>query len=153
MRRSLLVVSVTLLSCSMLTPAAASADQRTGQSERVVFLASLTGAAEVPGPGDPDGRGLAVIRVDRETGQICYVLTARRIEPATAAHIHIGSPEVAGPVVQGLASPTDGVAVDCVDNPALADAIAADPGNYYVNVHNTPFPAGAIRGTLTRPGR
>lgn len=150
--RRLLLLSVTVLCCSALLPTAASADQRTGQGSNVAFLVRLTGAAEVPGPGDPDGRGLAVLRVDHDTGRICYVLTARRIEPATAAHIHIGPPGVAGPVVQGLAPPTDGVAVDCVDNAALADAIVDDPGNYYVNVHNTPFPAGAIRGTLTQPG-
>jgi hypothetical protein len=29
-----------------------------------------------------------------------------------------------------------------------ADAIAANPANYYVNVHNAPFPGGAVRGQL-----
>ena len=41
---------------------------------RFVDITRLTGAAEVPGPGDPDGRGTAVIRVDSESGEICYRL-------------------------------------------------------------------------------
>ena len=32
----------------------------------------------------------------------------------------------------------------------LAEAIAADPRGYYVNVHNAEFPGGAIRGQLRR---
>ena len=113
-----------------------------------VFVTGLSGAEEVPGPGDPDGAGLAVIRVDTSDGEICYVLLVRRIDPATAAHIHVGPDGVAGPVVQGLAAPSDGFSRACVDNDALAAAIVANPANYYVNVHNVPFPAGAVRGQL-----
>ena len=61
--------------------------------------ASLTGAAEVPGPGDPDGSGTAAVTVNRGRGQICYTLTVEGIEPSTAAHIHVGTADVAGPVV------------------------------------------------------
>jgi len=118
------------------------------RATRFVDITRLTGAAEVPGPGDPDGRGTAVIRVDSETGEICYRLRVQRIEPATMAHIHIGGPTDPGPVVQGLAAPTDRSSSGCVVNEALADAIVANPSNYYINVHNAPFPAGAVRGQL-----
>lgn len=60
--------------------------------------AQLTGAAEVPGPGDPDGSGTASLAINQGQGQICYQITVTNIAPATAAHIHIGSAGVAGGV-------------------------------------------------------
>lgn len=91
---------------------------------------------------------MAVVRVDTEDGEICYMVRVRDIEPATAAHIHVGDEDTAGPVVQGLEAPTDGKSSACLVNDALADAIVANPSNYYVNVHNAPYPAGAVRGQL-----
>ena len=128
---------------ALVLPAVAGAERT-----NFVFVTGLSGVEEVPGPGDPDGWGLAVIRVDTSDGEICYLLLARRIDPATAAHIHVGPETVAGPVVQGLEAPGDGFSRACVDNDALAAAIVADPANYYVNVHNGPFPAGTVRGQL-----
>ena len=111
---------------------------------------TLTGAAEIPGPGDPDGSGTADLTVNPGLEQICYTLTVEDIEPARAAHIHIGSAGTAGPVVVGLAPPTSGTSSGCVDvNRELALAIIQDPQNYYVNVHNASYPAGALRGQLS----
>jgi hypothetical protein len=114
--------------------------------------ATLTGAAEVPGPGDPDGEGTAAITVNPGQGEVCFELAVSDIAPATAAHIHVGPVGVAGPVVVGLAPPTSGMSSGCsaVDR-ELALAIVQDPGGYYVNVHNAPFPAGAVRGQLSLP--
>lgn len=115
-----------------------------------VFTASLNGAAEVPGPGDPDGRGIAVLRIDLDDDDsICFWLLVRRIAPASTAHIHEGGRNVAGPAVQGVEPPTDGYSSGCVDNPVLAEEILDNPSNYYINVHNTPYPLGAVRGQLT----
>ncbi len=112
--------------------------------------ANLTGAQEVPGPGDPDGTGHAVINVYRAS--VCYGLEATNIEPATAAHIHLGFRDEAGPVVVALNPPTDGSSGGCVDIPrALSRGLREHPTRYYVNVHNEEFPAGAIRGQLHRP--
>lgn len=109
----------------------------------------MSGAAEVPGPGDPDGSGTATLRINPGRGEICYTLTVTNIAPATAAHIHVGGPDVAGPVVVPLAAPTSGTSTACatVDR-ALAKDIARNLENYYVNVHNAEFPAGAVRGQL-----
>jgi hypothetical protein len=113
--------------------------------------ADLTGAAEVPGPGDPDGSGSFSMTVNPGQGEICYTLTASDIAPATAAHIHVGTADVAGPVVVGLTAPTDGASSACVSVAReLATDILKHPEQYYVNVHNAEFPPGAIRGQLSK---
>ncbi|MEV6710747.1 CHRD domain-containing protein [Lentzea sp. NPDC051208] len=109
----------------------------------------LTGKAEVPGPGDPDGRGQASVRISRD--KLCVSLTVRNIQPATAAHIHRGAKGTAGPVVVNLAAPSDGTSYSCVQvDRALTREIAHKPGQFYVNVHNAEYPAGAVRGQLQR---
>jgi hypothetical protein len=113
------------------------------------FATSLTGAAEVPGPGDPDGSGTALITLNHGLGTVCWELTVADIAPATAAHIHIGNAGVAGPVVVPLSPPTDGSSSGCATaGRDLIKAIIQNPDAYYVNVHNAEFPAGALRGQL-----
>jgi hypothetical protein len=115
------------------------------------FSTILTGAAEVPGPGDPDGSGTAQITLNQGQGEVCFTLTAEGIAPAAAAHIHVGTADVAGPVVVPLAPPADGSSSGCVSADAeLIKAIRQNPENYYVNVHNAEFPAGALRGQLSK---
>ena len=114
-----------------------------------VLEAHLTGEKEVPGPGDPNGSGDAVVKVYK--AKVCYALEVRRIAPATAAHIHLGLRGEAGPVVATLKPPTDGSSGGCVAVPrALSLGLKEHPGRYYVNVHNDPYPAGAVRGQLDR---
>lgn len=113
------------------------------------FRTTLTGAAEVPGPGDPDGAGTASVTVNAGQKRVCYELEVRNLDPVTAAHIHIGSSTQAGPISVTLDPPTDGDSSGCVDvTRELADAIRKAPQAYYVNVHTTVFPAGAVRGQL-----
>jgi len=113
--------------------------------------ASLTGAAEAPNPGDPDGRGTATVTVNPGQRKICYTLSVRNIAPATAAHIHEAPAGVAGPVVATLRAPTSGRSSGCVTVArALALEILKDPADYYVNVHNGAFPGGAVRGQLAK---
>ena len=113
--------------------------------------ANLTGAAEVPGPGDPDGKGSATLRVNPGQEQVCYELSVSGIEPATMAHIHKGGPTVDGGVVVTLTAPTSGSSSGCAAAArSLAQDIIQNPGGYYVNVHNGPFPTGAVRGQLMK---
>ena len=111
----------------------------------------LTGAAEVPGPGDSDGSGTARITADAATNQICYELTVQAIDAPTAAHIHRGAVGVAGPPVVTLDPPTRGSSRGCYNvERELAAAIIANPAGFYVNVHNARYPQGAVRGQLRR---
>jgi hypothetical protein len=113
----------------------------------------LTGAAEVPGPGDPDGSGKADITLNQGLGQVCFEITVSDITlPATGAHIHVGTADVAGPIVVPLTPPdASGSSSGCVENvdKDLIKAIRKDPSGYYVNVHTTDFPGGAVRGQLS----
>ena len=120
-------------------------------AQRATLEASLTGEKEVPGPGDPNGRGEAEVKV--YNAKVCYELEVKRIAPATAAHIHKGGPNVAGPVVVPLFErPNNTVERHisrCVDiSRSLSEALREHPGRYYDNVHNEPYPDGAIRGQL-----
>jgi hypothetical protein len=120
-----------------------------GQLELSAFLgASLTGAAEVPGPGDDDGDGFAFIDLLGD-GRMCVHISVRRLDRVTAAHIHEAAAGAAGPVVVTLAPPLFGSSDACVDvDPALFDDLVANPADYYVDVHTQPFPDGAVRGQL-----
>ena len=114
----------------------------------VRYVAGLTGAAEAPKAGDPDGSGSARVTID--AGKACVTLVLQNISAHTLAHIHRAAAGVAGPVVVnfGLAAPaTEGCG--SIDQPTV-DAIAADPAGFYVNVHTGDFPDGAIRGQLSR---
>lgn len=115
--------------------------------------ANLRGAAEVPGPGDPDGRGKAYVRVLPRFGAVCFDLSWRNIATPTAAHIHKGAKGEAGPVVVPLFSgePDERGCVDDLDEDLL-HAIQRHPRQYYVNVHNGEYPDGAIRGQLKLSG-
>ena len=113
--------------------------------------ATLTGRAEAPGPGDPDGSGSALIRLNQGQRRVCFELDWRKIERPTAAHIHEAPPGDPGPVVVGLFDPSTGpLRGGCIENVdrALIKDIRQSPGDYYVNIHTPSFLGGAIRGQL-----
>lgn len=112
------------------------------------YSLELTGEAEVA-DADPDGTGTATITVSVPKKEVCYELEVSGIQTATAAHIHRGEEGVAGPVVIPLTAPSAGTSSGCVFVSArLAAQILARPDQYYVNVHNAEFPAGAVRAQL-----
>lgn len=116
------------------------------------FTVTLTGPAEAPSAGDPDGAGTAMLELNSGQGKVCYTLMVGNILlPASAAHIHQAPAGVAGPVVVPLEAPDEnGLASGCADTaPALIKDIEQNPSIYYVNVHNAPYPAGAVRGQLS----
>ena len=128
-----------------------------GPPTTTILTASLSGDEEVPGPGDPNGSGFATITLDPTADTVCFELDWLQIRAPFAAHIHRGAPGVAGPVKVPLFEaevplPRTIKGVDgCVRdvNSGLIDRIIANPDNFYVNIHNRPFPDGAIRGQLS----
>ena len=141
--RSALFLAVIVAALSLLFASNAGAGGRP-------LYATLTGAAEVPGPGDPDGTGKARIRLNQGQRKVCFKLSWENIATPTAAHIHIGPPDDFGPVVVPLfTAPTGSGCVNGVAR-SLIKNIRKHPGRYYVNIHTGDFPNGAIRGQLSK---
>lgn len=122
----------------------------TGTAANRILSATLLGTNEIPGPGDPDGTGSAVVTLDPSSGTVRFAISVANISAPTMAHIHVGGPTVAGSVVINF-NPTftNNLAVGTVTAAeTLINQILANPGGFYVNVHNADFPAGAVRGQL-----
>ncbi len=116
--------------------------------------AVLSGGEEVPGPGDTDGTGEVFMTLNSGQREICFQLAVRDVMlPVMAAHIHAGRLGESGGVVVPLflIPDQDGFVSDCVKaDRDLIKTIRKNPQNYYVNVHNTAFPPGAVRGQLSK---
>jgi len=116
-----------------------------------VLTARLRGANERPGPGDADGRGATAMVVLPDSGMVCYALRVSGLDDVVGGHIHRGVAGQPGDIVVSLQLPPGPgrFFANCVPGDAtVLDEIAAAPQNFYVNVHTTVFPAGAIRDQL-----
>jgi hypothetical protein len=115
------------------------------------LFASLTGGNEAPTKGDRDGRGAATFLFPSPT-KVCFAILVSNLKTPNAAHIHRGAKGVAGPIVVSLRAPgsgTAGFSTGCtIAKAADVSEIASKPGSFYVNVHTSDFPGGAIRGQL-----
>jgi hypothetical protein len=130
---------------AMLGTTAVVAQENSGKR----FTVTLEGEAEVPVMGDPDGTGQATIRINPGQGQLCYTLRVSGIARATGAHVHEAPAGSPGPIVVHLMAPSNGMSQGCINiGKEQAMEILRDPQDYYVNVHNTEYPGGALRGQL-----
>jgi hypothetical protein len=151
MLKRLLALPVVALIVGLTGAAPAQAAASPGTGAPHFLTAQLSGANEVP-PADPDGTGSALVIV--HGSQITFVLRWQNIPAPILGHIHRGPAGVNGPVVvpffmsprPGGSRATGGTLT--VSDPKLAADIVANPGGYYVNLHTTQFPAGAVRGQL-----
>lgn len=111
----------------------------------ITFAVPLDGAQEVNALGDPDGFGAALLVIDDVALTIAWNIVAKNIAlPPTGAHIHNAAAGVNGPVRIDFSGQLAGTGLVDTD---LAGVLAS-PADWYVNVHNAVFPAGAIRGQL-----
>lgn len=138
----------------------------TSQRALVVNL-TMTGDQEVIGTscappavcGDPDAVGHARIQIVPALDRVCFRLSWSGIDGTVwGSHLHgpATRSQAAGIVVplfmHDPTTPATHLAGDdsvsgCVVD-ADADAIAANPGMYYVNVHSTTYNPGAVRSQL-----
>ena len=125
------------------------------------FNIPLTTTEEVPTPKPSTASGTAEVIIYPQ--EIEYRLTASSITNVTAAHIHVGAPGVAGPIVVFLFSSAAGgtgpisgqFARGTITANSLVPSVSLDSlknllksGNGYVNVHTIVNPAGEIRGQV-----
>lgn len=142
-------VLAAIISAALATPVLA-IDGSSAEGGRKL-TATLSGAAEVPGPGDADGKGTAELRVNPGQGSVCYSVTYSGIDAPSAAHIHTGAAGVAGGVVVPLKVGAGGAIEGCAGvTREQAMALIQSPETFYVNLHNAAFPGGAIRGQLSK---
>lgn len=137
-----------------MKPSVTSVPGTRGAGASTALKADLAGTVEVPGPGDPSATGTAVIALDPAKSEVCWEITVVGLEPeADKAHIHRGTAGQAGAVVVTLTPPTGGSSNGCAAaDPALMTELTNSPQGFYVNLHNTPYPNGAVRGQLGKAG-
>ena len=169
MRRRFTIISAVLAASLLvvLSTVGVSAESQRALNVKVM----MTGDQEVIGVGTPtcapptvcgdsNAVGTAKIHVVPATDTVCAKLVWSSIDGSVwGAHIHgPATTQQAAPIVVGFLmldptmpsthlSGTDSLST-CVVSEQWADAIAADPAMFYVNVHSTTFGPGAIRAQL-----
>jgi hypothetical protein len=152
--RLLLLVSAMLAGLTIFGSTGASA-------QGVPLFAVLNGGNECNGAapplcraGDLDAFGSATLIFPTAT-QVCFAILVDNLAGATLAHIHSAVTGINGPIVVTLTPPSapsggnPGASAGCVNAAAATiTAIKATPTNFYINVHNTQFGGGAVRGQL-----
>jgi hypothetical protein len=134
------------------------------------FPFELTGS-QVPGGGDPRGRGNALLTLDPDNDVVCLRADWQRLAgEVTAIHLHRGPAGKNGPHHieilndESLAGEWNRVELcvkvagghghgeveghDAGSDPDPVRAVGEDPSNFYVNVHSTAHKDGAIRGQI-----
>jgi hypothetical protein len=125
------------------------------------FTIAMSGQQEVNashptgGAGDPDGTGVAQVTVNVGQQRICWDIMVNNIAAPTRAHIHRAPALQNGAIVVPFFEATNVDLDGCTPESQLLDRallkdIIQHPENYYVNVHNANFPAGAIRGQMSK---
>jgi hypothetical protein len=104
--------------------------------------------------GDLRGFGSATIIFPTATS-VCFGIVVGGLSGTpTLAHIQRGASGIVGPIVISPFTPpatgNPGASSGCVSPVEAATilAIRANPTKFYVHVHTTAFPAGALRGQL-----
>jgi hypothetical protein len=117
-----------------------------------------------PDVRDTDGVGVSKVSVKGKTNTVC-VSTKKVLNiplPSTGHHIHFGDSNTDGPIVVPLAVVTAkpakpgkpqkaGKSAKLCGTASAANiaSMINDPELWYVNVHSTEFPGGAIRSQLS----
>ncbi len=129
----------------------------------IIYNVNLTGAKEVPGPGDPDASAIGTLKLDNgtgsgTTGSVTLSLTLANLDfPLTNYHIHTGATGVAGSPLIDLGNPetlrSGSTLSGTVSGLSAANitTVQANPAGFYFNIHNGIFTGGAVRDQVPEP--
>ena len=148
---SLLVAALSVTACgsSSSSSSRGSAASRPKRLAGPIYHVKLTGKAETP-RGAPHGAGNAVIALHDHAREVCWRFSRLHgFSGATFSHVHHAPPGESGPIVVPLSTVGKLHHRGCVHvSASVLGAIAKDPHAYYVNIHSTAYPGGAVRGQL-----
>lgn len=120
------------------------------RSGTLKFESYLSGKSEIP---KTTSKAKGTVNVTISGTKVCWKFTGvSGFDKPVVSHIHKGTAKTAnGPVVVPLGDRY--AAKGCtVSTPAIAGAIVKNPKGYYVNIHSTKYPNGAVRGQLHAGG-
>ena len=119
-----------------------------------IYNGTLSGANAVPANAS-SATGTFTVTVDDVADTVSLVLSFTGLNggPATAAHIHCCVASNAnGPVVipfTGFPAMTSGTYSNVFTGISAANISGIEQGLAYINIHNSAFPAGEIRGQIS----
>jgi hypothetical protein len=132
----------------------------TQEANPTVFNVTLLAEHEPNGASTSESKGHAQVKVyDDGTMEFTFTINNKSDETYTRAHIHKAAAGANGPIHWDFLEAGNPVA-SIADQPSQLRGIArpraaaviadllANPSGYYVNVHSTAFPGGAVRGQL-----
>ena len=151
---------VTPPSTSIVTSQTAAFSLGSEAAPPTVFNVQMRAENEPNGASTSESKGHAQVMVLADgTIEFTFTINNKSSETFTRAHIHKAPAGANGPIHWDFLEPAN-PATSISDQPsqlrgvarARAAAVLADllanPSGYYVNVHSTTFPGGAVRGQL-----
>ena len=153
------VRNIALLSIGLaiLTLGGLASTARAASPVKQRYMVMMDGASQVP-PTTTQATGSVTMVVNANKMTVCARIKVTGLPlPTVFAHLHQGPVGTNGPIVAQFKPPigmkphsTTGSAHSCATgvNPSVIAGLLDNPSDYYVNIHTTDFPSGAIRGQL-----
>jgi CHRD domain len=171
MRRTAIVVPALIVGIFALVLVGGATAKKPALSATPVFKLNLKPSQEVPPIKDLKARAVGSVTFDLERSAVGTITSGEVIfyfnysfpgaVSITGLHIHVGAKGTAPPnnivVSSNIASFTDAdgqgniTAVVTGTAPATLQAIVDNPRNYYVNLHTSVYPNGAMREQMHNP--
>lgn len=135
--------------CGAAALAAVSLGAPAAAQDSAMLAANLLGQEVPNGAGDDKASANFNGEVNLKRNSMCYYLDMDGLSDATAVDIRQKDQVATDPPTLALKVPGPGGDEVCVngDN-AVLSAIAKTPGDYYIAIHSTAHPDGAVRGAL-----